>query len=317
MSGLPFLAALASGVFVALLVGWLVRPRARLASRVRPYSVVARSMLGRSFDIEASTGSVAPESAFGRVLGPPLAAAARRFGQLVDSASEDALSLKLRQAAMLTDTAPERRLQEYRMRQFLLAAAGAVGGFIVGLAMDRSTTMTLVLAIAGFAAGASFWRGKVDRAIEDRTNRMRIELYTINQLLAIRVRVGGGVVSAVRSVVDRGRGAIVDELGEALRLHFSGMSAGAAFRHIAVLTPEPHARRTYQVLAAADERGSDLAEALLALSEDIQEDRKEAIRRQAVRRRATMLIPIIVILAPILLLFVGAPLPFIVLRNLG
>ena len=62
---------------------------------------------------------------------------------------------------------------------------------------------------------------------------------------------------------------------------------------------------------------ADLAEALLALSEDIQEDRKEAIRRQAVRRRATMLIPIIVILAPILLLFVGAPLPFIVLRNLG
>ena len=95
------------------------------------------------------------------------------------------------------------------------------------------------------------------------------------------------------------------------------MSAGAAFRHIADLTPEPHARRTYQVLATADERGSDLAEALLALSEDIQEDRKEAIRRQAVRRRATMLIPIIVILAPILLLFVGAPLPFIVLRNLG
>ena len=317
MTGLPFLAALAAGVFVALFVGWLVRPRARLAGRVRPYSVVARSMLGRSFDMEASTGTVVPETAFGRVLGPPLAAAADRFGRLIDSTSETALSLKLRQAAMLTDTAPERRLQEYRMRQFLLAALGAVGGFFVGIAANRSTIFILFLAIAGFAAGGSYWRGKVDRAIEARTARMRIELYTVNQLLAMRVRVGGGVVSAVRAVVERGRGPVVDELAEALRLHFSGMSAGAAFRHIAELTPEPHARRTYQVLAAADERGSDLAEALLALSEDIQEDRKEAIRRQAVRRRATMLIPIIVILAPILLLFVGAPLPFIVLRNLG
>lgn len=317
MSGLNFLAALSAGVFVALLVGWLVKPRARLAARVRPYSVVGRSMLGRSFDMEASMGTVAPETAFGRVLGPPLAAAADKFGQLIDSTTEEALSLKLRQAAMLTETAPERRLQEYRMRQFLLAAAGAAGGFIVGVALNRSTGLVLMLAIAGFAGGGSFWRGKVDRAIEERTARMRIELYTINQLLAMRVRVGGGVVSAVRSVVERGRGAIVEELSEALRLHLSGMSAGAAFRHIAELTPEPHARRTYQVLAAADERGSDLAEALLALSEDIQEDRKEAIRRQAVRRRATMLIPIIVILAPILLLFVGAPLPFIVLRNLG
>lgn len=317
MTGLSFVAALASGLFAALLVGWIVKPRARLAGRVRPYSAVSRSMLGRTFDLEAATGRVVPESSLGRVLGPPLAAAAEKFGRLVDSSSEESLSLKLRQAAMLTDTPPERRLAEYRMRQFLLATAGAAGGFIVGVALNRNTVMTLLLATAGFAAGASFWRGKIDRAIDERTARMRIELYTVNQLLAMRVRVGGGVVSAVRSVVARGRGAVIDELSEALRLHFSGMSASAAFRHIADLTPEPHARRAYQVLATADERGSDLAEALLALSEDIQEDRKEAIRRQAVRRRATMLIPIIVILAPILLLFVGAPLPFIVLRNLG
>ena len=317
MTGIAFFAALLAGIFVALLVGWLVRPRTKLAGRVRPYSVVARSMLGRSFDMAASIGAVAPETAFGRVLAPPVAAAAERFGRLVDSTSEAALNIKLRQAAMLTDTPPERRLQEYRMRQFLLAAVGGVGGFIVAVAFDRSTLLVLLLTVAGFAGGASYWRGKVDRAIEDRTARMRIELYTVNQLLAMRVRVGGGVVSAVRAVVDRGRGAVVEELTEALRLHLSGMSAGAAFRHIADLTPEMHARRTYQVLATADERGSDLADALLALSDDIQEDRKEAIRRQAVRRRATMLIPIIVILAPILLLFVGAPLPFIVLRNLG
>ncbi len=317
MTGLSFSAALTSGVFSALFVRWLMNPRARLAGRVRPYSAVSRSMLGRTFDPEASTGMAVPETAVGRVLLPPLTAAAERFGQIIDSSSEEAMGVKLRQAAMLTETPPDRRLQEYRMRQFLLAAAGSVGGFIVGVALDRSTAMTLVLAIAGFAGGGSFWRGKIDRAIEERTARMRIELYTVNQLLAMRVRVGGGVVSAVRTVVERGRGPVIDELGEALRLHFSGMSAGAAFRHIADLTPEPHARRAYQVLATADERGSDLAEALLALSEDIQEDRKEAIRRQAVRRRATMLIPIIVILAPILLLFVGAPLPFIVLRNLG
>jgi len=317
MSGPAIFAALAAGVFVALFVGWLIRPRARLAPRVRPYTVVGRSMLGRTFDMEASFGAVAPETSLGRVLGPPLVAAADRFGKLIDSTSETALSLKLRQAAMLTETPAERRLQEYRMRQFLLATAGGTGGLIVGVALNRSSVLVLMLAIAGFAGGASFWRGKVDRAIEERAARMRIELYTINQLLAMRVRVGGGIVSAVRAVVERGRGAVVEELGEALRLHFSGMAAGAAFRHTAELTPEPHARRTYQVLAAADERGSDLAEALLALSEDIQEDRKEAIRRQAVRRRATMLIPIIAILAPILLLFVGAPLPFIVLRNLG
>jgi pilus assembly protein TadC len=95
------------------------------------------------------------------------------------------------------------------------------------------------------------------------------------------------------------------------------MPAGAAFRRIADVTPEPHARRCYQVLATADERGSDLAAALLSLSEDIRDDRRDAIRRQATRRRALMLIPIIGILAPILILFVAAPLPWIVLRGFG
>jgi Flp pilus assembly protein TadB len=65
-------------------------------------------------------------------------------------------------------------------------------------------------------------------------------------------------------------------------------------------------------LAAADERGADLAHALLELSEDVREARREAMRRSATRRRAAMLVPIIGILAPVMLLFVGAPLPQVI-----
>ncbi len=78
------------------------------------------------------------------------------------------------------------------------------------------------------------------------------------------------------------------------------------------MTPEPHCARTYSLLAAADERGADLAKGLLQLSEDVRESRREAIRRNATKRRALMLIPTIAILAPVLLLFVAAPLPQII-----
>ncbi len=145
---------------------------------------------------------------------------------------------------------------------------------------------------------------------------MRIEIYTINQLLAMRVRVGGGVIQAVQQLSQRGSGAVVEELKEALRLHRSGMSASDAFSRVASTTPEAHAARTYALLAAADERGADLGEALLALSEDVREGRREAMRRQATKRRAAMLIPTIAILAPVMLLFVAAPLPSIVFGNL-
>ena len=81
---------------------------------------------------------------------------------------------------------------------------------------------------------------------------------------------------------------------------------------IAELTPEPFCARTYRLLATAEERGADLAPALLDLSEDVRETRRETMRRSATKRRAAMLVPIIAILAPVLLLFVAAPLPYLI-----
>ena len=76
-----------------------------------------------------------------------------------------------------------------------------------------------------------------------------------------------------------------------------------------------NAARTYQLIATSVERGTDLAVALLAIGDDLREARREALRKAAVRRRAGMLAPTIGILAPIMLLFVAAPLPSIVLGN--
>jgi tight adherence protein C len=105
---------------------------------------------------------------------------------------------------------------------------------------------------------------------------------------------------------------VVSELAEALRLHRSGWRGPDAFRRIAELTPEPFCSRTYRLLASAEERGADLAGALLSLSEDVRETRREAIKRNATKRRAAMLVPTIAILAPVLILFVAAPLPYLI-----
>ena len=53
----------------------------------------------------------------------------------------------------------------------------------------------------------------------------------------------------------------------------------------------------------------------LGLSEDIRDARREQLHKDAVRRRAAMLVPTIAVLAPIMLLFIAAPLPSIVLGH--
>ncbi|CAN5185773.1 hypothetical protein BH20ACT9_BH20ACT9_05810 [soil metagenome] len=305
------LVAVASGGACAALTRLAVRPTPRLGPRVRPYTVASRSALGRSADT-VTVASPAASGGVGALLRPVITRAAERVGGLVDRAGDDALLLRLRQAGLLAALPPERRVQEYRVRQLLASVAWAlVGGWLVALSGQPATTMPAAAAL-GFAYGLTRARARADRAIEQRRLRMRVELYTVNQLLSLHVRAGGGVAQAVRRTVERAGGLIAGEFAEALRLHSGGQRMSEALETVARASPEPHAARTYRLLAHGAEFGADLAAGLRALSADLRDERVEAMRRTATRRRAAMLVPIIAILAPVMLLFVAAPLPSIV-----
>ncbi|MDP8969479.1 MAG: type II secretion system F family protein [Actinomycetota bacterium] len=314
VEGQALLAALLTGVAAAALARLVVKPTPRLAGRVRPYTVAARTSLGRSADVlaVAESGSVLSGGTLRRLLWPMIERLAGGLGRMVDSVGDETLLLKLRQADLFTDVPEVRRLQEYRVRQLASAATcTAVFGGAAALA-GRSAILVLVAGGCGFVFGVTRWRARIERAVEQRRLRIRVELYTVNQLLAMNVRAGGGVVQAIQRIVARGSGAVVGELAEVLSVHRSGRRVSEALEHVARTTAEPYAARTYKLLASGVEYGADLAEGLRALSEDIREQRREALKRAATKRRATMLVPIIAILAPVMLLFVAAPLPSLV-----
>lgn len=308
LAPLGVVAVVLTGVAAGLVARRILPPTRRLAGRVRPYTVSARTSLGRSADVRA-VASPGDGGTLRRLLEPPAARLAGWVAARVDGRSEEVVLRRLRQADLLGHVPAHRRVAELRMRELGATATGAGLGLLVGLALPMARGLVVLLVVLGAVAGATRWRGWIDRTIEDRRTRMRIELYTVNQLLALNVRVGGGIVQATRRVVERGSGLIVDELAEVLRLHESGVGIGEAFARAGEQTPEHQVARTYRLLAAGAEHGADLAEGLLSHSEDLRQDRRETLRRSAIRRRAAMLVPIIVVLAPVMLLFVGAPLP--------
>jgi tight adherence protein C len=246
------------------------------------------------------------------VFGPIIRSLAEWSGRLLDRSGEQVSLLKLRQAGWYRAVSEEESLSAYRVAQLRSIAIFSSLGLVAGQVLGLSGLQRVLLMLLGLVIGATRQRSSLDSAIERRRETMRIEIYTINQLLAMRVRAGGGVVSAVQQVVARGEGGVIAELSDALRLHRSGWRASDAFRRIAELTPEPFCGRTYRLLASAEERGADLAPALLDLAEDVRETRRESIRRSATKRRAAMLVPTIAILAPVLILFVAAPLPYLI-----
>jgi Flp pilus assembly protein TadB len=232
---------------------------------------------------------------------------AARVGRVVERRDDAALERTLRQAGYRNVTPAD-----YRARVASRLTLCAVAGAAFGIAVVGSPIATLALACCGALFGASRTRGRVDRAIRDRRERMRLELYTVNQLLAMHVRTGAGPIQAVQRLVDRGEGAVIDELDGVLAAVRHGTPEARAFRDAADATPEPNATRTYNLFAAGAERGVDLAGALRALSEDLRDARREEIRKTATKRRAAMLVPTIAVLAPVMLLFIAAPLPTIV-----
>lgn len=299
------LAAALSAVAAVLAIRWVAPPRPRLAGRVRPYG--ANRITGASIYPQVPVGS-----AVKLLVNLALAPLARRIIRLIDRDGGARASLRLRQAGLYPGVEDQQAVEGFRIKQLEIGFGYVVGAVVIGIALDLTSSRSLVLCLLAAVVAAARQRGAIDRAIRGRQDLMRIEIYTVNQLLAMRVRAGGGVVHAVQQIVARGQGEVVSELAEGLRLHRAGMRAGEAFQRLAATTPEPACARTYALLGAAEERGADLAGALLELSEDVRESRREAMRRAATRRRAAMLVPIIGILAPVMLLFVGAPLPRII-----
>ncbi len=304
------LAACAAGAGLAGVAAIIVPPTKRLPPRVRPYAVVARSALGHRDPTHRVAVSPRAAGVLPRLFGPMLQAAVARMGRFVEQRGSDQLVRLLRQAGV-TDRTPD----EYRVRQLGEAVGlGALSGLAIAVVL-RTPLAVLIASVAGFVVGLTRSRRRLEREVADRAGRIRLELYTVNHLLAMHVRTGAGPMQAVQRLVDRGHGAAVSELRDALAWIRSGMSEADAFRRAAELSPEPSATRTYQLLAAGIERGVDLAGGLLALSEDLRDARREQLHKDAVRRRAAMLMPTIGILAPIMLLFIAAPLPSIVLGH--
>jgi len=289
--------ALAVGVVAAGVTGVVVSPRRRLADKVRPY----RAALGDR--------SAAGSPSEGAAWTPTATSAGPRLRTRLDSPESRArLAAQLRAAGFVDAT-----VDQFRVRQFGTAGAMAAAGVALGALVLHSAVMTLLLAACGAAVGFTRAPSQLAQHVEARQRRMRLELVTIDQVLAIHVRAGAGPVQAITRIADRGHGDVVDELRAILASIRSGRAEAEAFRHAAAVTAEPHAARTYRLFALAAEQGADLGAALRALSDDLRDVRRDELRREATRRRAAMLVPTIAVLAPIMLLFVIAPMPSIVL----
>ena len=213
--------------------------------------------------------------------------------------------LRLRQAGLALG------VDQYRTRQLAYTAASIACGACLGLLLGRSAGAVLFLALAAGLWGATRWRGRLDRTITKRRERMRAELYTVCQLLAVYIRTGDTPAVAVDRLVRRSSGEVVGELADAAAQVRSGAPIAVVFARLTQTTPEPGAARLYRLFASTWAAGGD-ADALSALGEDMRAARREDLARLMAKRETAMALPLVMVIGPILILFIAAAIPHIV-----
>lgn len=291
------LAAVSAAVAVAVLARRVLRPLGRLEPRVAPYSDRVRAQLGTTVPRRVENTS--------SVWGPLLTSLADGLANVIDANRVEDTALRLRQSGLGLS------VEEYRRRQLVWTAVALVVALLVSLVVQLSTGATLIVMIAGGLVGMTQWRSRVDRRIAQRRAVMAAETHTICQMLAVYLRTGDTPIGALERLVARTTGVVSDELAHATARIRSGTPATVVLDELATDCPEPSTARLYRLYGATWPASGDPA-ALLALAEDLRAMRREELARTMARRRTAMTVPLVLILGPILILFIVAPLPSLI-----
>lgn len=300
-------ACISTAVLFGVIGYALFPPLPKLSSQLAPYDTVAKIRLNGTLASNTRRRSGKTNTFFVFELFKPVYEILGRIIARIASLNDaESLTLKLEQAGL--DESVETYSASVVKQVLIFTALGILFG-----AISKNVNALIFLPLLFSFVSFTKTRAKIDKLIEQRRITIRSELYTIDQLLALYVRTGAGVSQALTSISQRTNGIVSDEIANILSRVRSGMAIDQSLYIASKKTPEPHAMRTYKLLAAASKRGVDLTQGLLDLAKDLRRSLREDIKANGTKRRAAMLIPTIGILAPIMLLFVAAPIPSIVL----
>jgi tight adherence protein C len=190
------------------------------------------------------------------------------------------------------------------------AAGGAAAGALLAsgnLFATAAPGSGPALTAAGAATGLLALRMSRKRRAAARSDRLRQELPTVADTLALRVLAGASVSAAIEQFIQASRGVAADELGAAIEAHRHGSGLTEALSTAASATVHPEAGRLYGLLGHAHRTGGRLADALSDLAVDYRAAIARDLTAEGGRRAMAAYGPILALMVPVSLLFLMYP----------
>ncbi len=285
------LCGLALGLGVWLLLSLAPRlSRPSLASRVAPYvvdvSLNARDLLDRR--------TADPLPVFGALVEPVLGRIRRGFDALVGGS--DVVARRLRQANLTIS------VTEFRSRQLLWAAGGAVVALVIGMVVATVQPIAPIAETAfGIAAGVGAFVGRdyfLQRAAAARVKRMTRELPTVLEFMTLSLSAGEGILDAIRRVSRISHGELAAELSTVVGEVSTGLPLADSLIALSSNLQIPPLTRAIEQMTGALERGTPLAEVLRAQAQDARDDAKRELIELSGKKEVAMLVPLVFLILP-------------------
>ncbi len=190
------------------------------------------------------------------------------------------------------------------------ALAGAAAGWLLAsgyLFVEAGQTATPSLMALGAGAGLLGQRLHRRHAAEARALRLRRELPTVTDTLALSVLAGESVVGAVEHFAATSQGVAAAEMSTIAAEHRGGCGLPEALNLAAARSAHPEAGRLYDLLGHAHRSGGRLADALAALAVDYRAALARDLTAEGGRRALAAYGPILALMVPVTLLFLMYP----------
>jgi len=189
------------------------------------------------------------------------------------------------------------------------AAGAAVGWLLASGNLFVEPTPGAAPALLALGAGAGLLGRRLHRrhAAEARALRLRRELPTVADTLALSVLAGESVAGAVEHFAAGSRGVAADEMGGITAEHRGGRGLPEVLNLASARSAHPEAGRLYDLLGHAHRSGGRLADSLADLAVDYRAALARDLTAEGGRRALTAYGPILALMVPVTLLFLMYP----------
>jgi tight adherence protein C len=205
---------------------------------------------------------------------------------------------------------PEHTIEQFRVEQLTWGLAGCVASAVLIAARGvnrHEWLLSLIVIMLGGVAGVLARDRHLTAQVQKRGEQLRSELPTIIEMLAMAVGAGAGLTAALERVSRLGSGAVTAELTRVLSDVRVGLPLLPALQRMPDRNDSSELRRFVDALVVSVERGTPLADVLVAQAGDARESERRALIESGGRKEIGMMVPVVFLVLPLSVVFVLFP----------